>query len=83
MAVNRDKSKEEILIEPQNLELLAQYTSQGMKTKDICKDVFNISTAFFYHVCARHPEVKEAYYKGLQKQEESINHESQQRRNQN
>lgn len=77
MAVNRDKSKEEILIEPQNLELLAQYTSQGMKTKDICKDVFNISTAFFYHVCARHPEVKEVYCKGLQKQEESINHESQ------
>ena len=32
MAVNRDKSKEEILIEPQNLELLTQYTSQGMKT---------------------------------------------------
>lgn len=76
MAVNRGKSKAEILIEPQNLELLTQYTSQGMKTKDIC-GVFNISTAFFYHVCARHPEVKEAYYKGLQKQEESINHESQ------
>lgn len=64
MRVNKDEIKTDIVIK--NLDLLTQYISQGMTITEICKDVFKISKAMFYHICAQHPEVKDAYYAGLQ-----------------
>ena len=64
MRVNKDEIKTDIVIK--NLDLLTEYISKGMTITEICKDVFKISKAMFYHICAQHPEVKEAYYAGLQ-----------------
>ena len=64
MRVNKDEIKTDIVIK--NLDLLTEYISKGMTITEICKDVFKISKAMFYHICAQHPEVREAYYKGLQ-----------------
>lgn len=64
MRVNKDEIKTDIVIK--NLDLLTEYISKGMTITEICKNVFKISKAMFYHICAQHPEVREAYYKGLQ-----------------
>lgn len=64
MRVNKDEIKTDIVIK--NLDLLTEYISKGMTITKICKDVFKISKAMFYHICAQHPEVRNAYYAGLQ-----------------
>lgn len=66
MKTDGSSFKEEVLLEPSNLELLTKCVSKGMLIKDICDNVLKISKSNFYYMCGKHDKFKKAYYAGLQ-----------------